>query len=91
MSEKNTIQIHAENILTPEIRVIGMRVEEALKEIDRFLNRAIVQEMPRVKIVHGVGTGRLMNAIREHFKDAAFISNIGKDDTNPGITIIELK
>ena len=91
VSEKSTIQIHAEKILTPEIRVIGMRVEEALKEIDRFLNRAIVQEMPRVKIVHGVGTGRLMNAIREHFKDAAFISNIGKDDTNPGITIIELK
>ncbi len=74
----------------PEIKVIGMRVEEALKEIDRFLDRAIVQEISRVRIVHGIGTGKLMNAIREHLQDMSYIKDIKKDSTNAGITIIEL-
>ena len=73
----------------PEIKVIGMRVEEALKEIDRFLDRAIVQEIPQVKILHGIGTGRLMNAIREHLEDMNYIKSIKKDSANSGVTIIE--
>jgi DNA mismatch repair protein MutS2 len=90
VSEKGSIQIHAEKVSTPEIKVIGMRVEEALEEIDRFLDRAIVQEMPQVKIVHGIGTGKLMNAIREHLENMSYIKDIKKDSANAGVTIIEL-
>lgn len=90
VSEKSSIQVHAEKVPAPEIKVIGMRVEEALKEIDKFLDRAIVQEISQVKIVHGIGTGRLMNAIREHLEDTSFIKGIKKDVTNAGVTIIEL-
>jgi DNA mismatch repair protein MutS2 len=67
-----------------------MRVEEALKEIDRFLDRSIVQEIPQVKILHGVGTGRLMSAIREHLEDMSYIKSVKKDNTNSGVTIVEL-
>jgi DNA mismatch repair protein MutS2 len=90
VSEKSSIQVHAEKVPTPEIKVIGMRVEEALKEIDKFLDRAIVQEISQVKIVHGIGTGRLMNAIRKHLEDMNYIKGIKRDDTNAGVTIIEL-
>jgi DNA mismatch repair protein MutS2 len=90
VSEKSSIQVHAEKVPTPEIKVIGMRVEEALKEIDKFLDRAIVQEISQVKIVHGIGTGRLMNAIREHLEDMNYIKGIKRDGTNAGVTIIEL-
>jgi len=90
VSEKSNIQVHAEKVPAPEIKVIGLRVEEALKEIDKFLDRAIVQEISQVKIVHGIGTGRLMNAIREHLEDMSYIKGIKKDGTNAGVTIIEL-
>jgi DNA mismatch repair protein MutS2 len=90
VSEKSSIQVHAEKVPTPEIKVIGMRVEEALKEIEKFLDRAIVQEISQVKIVHGIGTGRLMNAIRKHLEDMNYIKGIKRDDTNAGVTIIEL-
>jgi DNA mismatch repair protein MutS2 len=88
-SEKSSIQVHVEKVSVPEIKVIGMRVEEALKEIDRFLDRAIVQEIPQVKILHGIGTGRLMVAIREHLEDMNYIKSIKKDSANSGVTIIE--
>lgn len=88
-SEKSSIQVTAEKVSVPEIKVIGMRVEEALKEIDRFLDRSIVQEIPQVKILHGIGTGRLMNAIREHLEDMNYIKSIKKDSANSGVTIIE--
>jgi DNA mismatch repair protein MutS2 len=88
-SEKSSIQVHAEKVSVPEIKVIGMRVEEALSEIDRFLDRSIVQEIPQVKILHGIGTGRLMNAIREHLEDMSYIKSIKKDSANSGVTIIE--
>jgi len=88
--EKSSVQVHAEKVAASEIKVIGMRVEEALKEIDRFLDRAMVQDISQIKIVHGVGTGKLMNAIREHLQDLSYIKGIKKDSTNAGITIIEL-
>ena len=60
------------------------------EEMDRFLDRAIVQEIRQVKIVHGIGTGKLMKAIREHLESAGYAGSIRKDTTNPGVTIIEL-
>ncbi len=84
------IHVDVEHIDTPEINVMGMRVEEALKELDRFIDRAIVQGMPIIKILHGIGTGRLMSAIREHLAGADFIKNLRKDEKNSGVTIVEL-
>jgi DNA mismatch repair protein MutS2 len=86
----STVHVSAERVPTPEINVIGLRVEEALTEVDRFLDRAIVQGMPQVKIVHGVGTGRLMNAVRDHLSGAGYIKGLRRDETNSGVTIIDL-
>ena len=58
----------------------GLRVEEALEEVDRFVDRAIVHGTPRLKILHGIGTGRLMQAIREHLSEAGYIKDMKKDE-----------
>jgi DNA mismatch repair protein MutS2 len=78
-----------EKVDEPELNVMGMRVEEALNALDRFLDRAVVEGMPRVKILHGIGTGRLMQAIREHLTDARHIKALQRDEKNSGITIVE--
>ena len=56
-----------------------MRVEEALREVDRFVDRAIVHGTPRLRIVHGIGTGRLMDAIRHHLLDTPHIEVKGEE------------
>lgn len=81
--------IDVEKVDEPELNVIGMRVEEALNTLDRFLDRAVVEGVPRVKILHGIGTGRLMQAIREHLTDARYIKALQRDEKNSGITIVE--
>jgi len=49
-----------------QIDLHGKTVEEALDELDRFLDSAVVHRLSSVKIIHGHGTGRLRRGVREH-------------------------
>jgi DNA mismatch repair protein MutS2 len=51
-----------------ECDVRGMRVEDALLEVDRFLDQAILAGYERLGIIHGLGTGALKNAVRQHLR-----------------------
>ncbi len=84
------VQIHVQPIGEAEVNLIGMRVEEALRELDRFIDRAIVQGLPRVKILHGVGSGKLMTAVKEHLHDVVYVKGLLKDERNAGVTVVEL-
>ncbi len=72
--KEERVEVNVTDIEVPEINVRGLRVEEALEEVDRFVDRAIVHGTPTLKILHGIGTGRLMQAIR----DASFGSGLRK-------------
>jgi DNA mismatch repair protein MutS2 len=84
------VQVNVTELEVPEINVRGMRVDEALDEVDRFVDRAIVHGTSQVRIVHGIGTGRLMTAIRSHLSEAGFVKDVRKDEKNSGVTIVEL-
>jgi DNA mismatch repair protein MutS2 len=84
------VQGNVTELEVPEINVRGMRVDEALDEVDRFVDRAIVHGTSQVRIVHGIGTGRLMTAIRSHLSEAGFVKDVRKDEKNSGVTIVEL-
>ena len=76
-----------------ELNLIGKRVEEALIELDAYLDKARVMKLPSVRIIHGYGTGRLQKAIHEHLKK---IKNIeyhfgGASDGGMGATIVEFE
>jgi DNA mismatch repair protein MutS2 len=49
-----------------ELKLIGMRVDEALDRLEQFLNHASLSGLGEVRIIHGLGTGRLRDAVREH-------------------------
>lgn len=51
-----------------ELNVIGLTVDEALIEVENFLDKAITDNLEQVKIIHGVGTGKLRNAIAQRLK-----------------------
>ena len=50
------------------INVVGMRVDEALPVIEKAVDQALLSGQKSVEIIHGAGTGRLKNAIREYLK-----------------------
>lgn len=51
-----------------ELKLIGMRVEAALGELEPFINHAHAAGLREVRIIHGVGTGRLRDAVREELE-----------------------
>ena len=54
--------------ISAELNLIGQRVDDALEESDRFLDRALLEGKQAVRIIHGFGTGTLRKAIREYLR-----------------------
>lgn len=77
-----------------EINVLGLTVEEALYEVENFIDKAVTDNLEEIKIIHGVGTGKLKNAIARrlsrHRNVESFRSGkYGEGET--GVTIVKLK
>jgi DNA mismatch repair protein MutS2 len=53
----------------PELNLVGKTVEEALPEVDKFLDRAFLSRLKEVRIIHGFGTGRLKSSLAEFLKN----------------------
>ncbi len=82
-----------EETIPDRIKVIGLRVEEALSEIEPFLNHASLAGLQEVTIVHGLGTGILMKAIREYLKGHPLVIEPQKGNPAEGgnaVTIVRL-
>jgi DNA mismatch repair protein MutS2 len=77
-----------------ELNLIGKTTADAEYEIDRFLDEAYMASLPRVRIIHGFGTGALKNYVHhllrghEHIAKFAFAPS---DQGGNGATIAELK
>ncbi len=62
-------QVERERVAT-RLVLVGMRVEEALEKLERFLDDALIARHASVEIVHGSGSGRLRKAVREALREA---------------------
>jgi DNA mismatch repair protein MutS2 len=77
-----------------KVNVIGMRVDEALPAVDKAIDQALLYSVDRLEIIHGVGTGRLMKAIREHVKEHPYVASFAPGDAaagGAGVTVVEIK
>jgi len=76
-----------------ELNLIGMRADDALDRLDTYLTEAYASGMPFVRIIHGKGTGRLRQVIREALKNSAYVSTYeegGDKEGGEGVTIAHL-
>ncbi len=77
-----------------EIQVRGMRVEEALEKVDKFLDEAVLAGHREVRIVHGIGTGALKKALEEFLAEHPHVESTReaeREHGGAGVTVIELK
>lgn len=77
-----------------EINVIGQNVEDATREVEKFVDRAFLAGMPRVRIVHGSGMGILRKALRQFLKTHPHVANVTEPPQNEGgagATVAELR
>ena len=76
-----------------EIDLRGQRAEDALDALDVYLSKAYSAGMPFVRIIHGKGTGRLRQVIRELLKESVLVNSFeegGEKEGGEGVTIAHL-
>ena len=72
----------------------GLRVEELLREVDRFLDRLYAEGAPDVAILHGHGTGALKQALRDHLSASPYVGTFRPGDRHEGgdaVTVVQLR
>jgi len=80
--------------ISSEINVIGRTADEAEGEVERFLERAFLAGLPRIRVVHGVGMGILRRTLREFLNKHPHVTSISEPPYNEGgqgATIVELR
>ena len=80
--------------VSTEINLLGRTVDEALSELDKYLDDAYLAHLPSVRIVHGKGTGALRKAVHGYLRKNRVIKSFrlgefGEGDA--GVTIAEFK
>ena len=98
LKKKNPTRTVTKNVSTPEksssLDLRGQTVEEALMEVDNFLDRASRMHLSQVTIIHGKGTGALRTAVQQHLRRCSQVKSFrlgtyGEGES--GVTIAELK
>ncbi|NLJ90581.1 MAG: endonuclease MutS2 [Clostridiales bacterium] len=80
--------------ISPEINLIGKRVDQALVDLDKYLDDAYLSHLKEVRIIHGKGTGALRDAVHSHLRKSKYVKSyrlgeFGEGDA--GVTIAEFK
>lgn len=80
--------------ISPEINLLGYTVDEALAQLDKYLDDAYIAHLNSVRIVHGKGTGALRSAVHQYLKRSSYVKSFrlgehGEGDA--GVTIAQFK
>jgi DNA mismatch repair protein MutS2 len=77
-----------------EINVIGYNVDDATREVQKFVDRAFLAGLPRVRVVHGSGMGILRKALRQALQQHPHVESVAEPPQNEGgggATVVELR
>jgi len=89
-----SVQLESEGGNVPsEINVIGQTVDQASREVEKFVDRAFLAGLPRVRVVHGSGMGILRRALRQMLQQHPHVASVAEAPQNEGgggATLVEL-
>ena len=77
--------------LSPELHLRGATLSEAIPAVEKYLDEALLQGFPRVRLVHGVGSGRLRTGITAVLERHPSVRRFQAADAGGGVTVVELE
>ncbi|MGM8213314.1 endonuclease MutS2 [Virgibacillus sp. W0430] len=92
--EKQTTPIKSQSLIKPQLDVRGLRYEEAMHELEKYLDNALLSGFNQVTIIHGKGTGALRKGVLKNIENHPHISSYRVGSMNEGgsgVTIAEIK
>lgn len=100
-AKKEAAVTHAGNMkmakamtISPEINLIGSTVDEAISQLDKYIDDAYLAKLHQVTIIHGMGTGALRNAVQNYCRKCKHIKSYrmgAYGEGGYGVTIVEFK
>ncbi len=90
----STMGLNKAAYVSPEINLVGKRVDEALAELDKYLDDAYLAHLAKVTVIHGRGTGALRQAVQNHCKRLSYVKSCKTGEYGEGdhgVTIVEFK
>lgn len=88
-----TLKLGKSATMSAELNVIGMTVDEAVMEVDKYIDDACLSHLAKVRIVHGKGTGALRSGIHSYLSRCSVVKNYylaAHGEGDAGVTIVEL-
>ncbi len=89
-----SVSLESEGATVPtEINVIGQTVDDASRDVERFVDRAFMAGLPRVRVVHGSGMGILRKALRQMLQKHPHVAAVAEAPQNEGgggATLVDL-
>jgi DNA mismatch repair protein MutS2 len=82
----------AQEPLRMELDLHGYRADDAIAELDRYLDRALLAGYPKVRIIHGTGQGKLYRVVHEFLRDFPAVRRFrfgGTEEGGGGVTVVE--
>src|SRR5699024_8809354 len=80
-----SVSLESENTNVPgEINVIGQTVDDASREVEKFVDRAFLAGLARVRVVHGSGMGILRKALRQMLRSHPHVVSVAEPPQNEG-------
>ncbi|MCR5704250.1 MAG: endonuclease MutS2 [Eubacterium sp.] len=77
-----------------EVNLIGKTVDEALAELEKYLDDAYIAKLPQVYVIHGKGTGALRSAVQNYLKKCSYVKSFRNGEHGEGgagATVVEFK
>ena len=93
-SGAGSIKMSKSAAIRPELNLIGKTVDEALPELDKYLDDAYLAHLSQVRIIHGRGTGALKKAVQTFLRTYKHVAKYRPgefDEGGYGVTVVEFK
>ena len=93
-AKKGRRPVQVEEPAAMELKLLGLRVDDALTRLEKFLNHASLDGRKEVRVIHGIGTGALLAAVREYLDGHPLVSDFRAGEQyegGNGATIVTLR
>lgn len=89
-NDREGIFVDADVNVGEEFNIMGLRVDEGVRKLESFLNHAFLKDLKEVRVIHGIGKGILLKAVKEYLKGHELVEDFYSDESGQGVTIIKL-
>jgi DNA mismatch repair protein MutS2 len=93
-NQQRDLDFSRNQAISPELNLLGRTTDEALNELDKYLDDARMSHLTSVRIVHGKGTGALRKAVHNYLRKQKWVKSYRLGDFgegDAGVTIVQFK